>query len=274
MPLRHNARGANLLRARVHMLRPTREQLARCADDVAVLWDEAQDDPRLLRFLAPFGRPDLGRLSRTFRGASISLVEEQYPVYSTWLATMLARAGAPEPASLEALVEPQWDFSMLAPGLRLASPLDLGARRLRTLVVAGSLEAPVVHVRGQLVVAGDLTAKVVLTDGCLLVGGAVRADVVVCRAGAQPQRSREEPARPLGFQVGREVQCRVFDSARFALSCPLRAEVAVRAAGRPVTPEADERLRELMVPQVLRAGVLEPDEVKARAARGEPLFTR
>ncbi|MFZ5441541.1 MAG: hypothetical protein ACOZQL_16155 [Myxococcota bacterium] len=254
------------------MLQPTREQLERFAHDVAVLWDEAQTEPQLLRFLAPFGRPDLGRIVRTFRSATTSLVEEQYPVFSTWLAAMLARDGAGPTVELEALSEPQWSYSMLTPSLRLGSPLALGARRLRTLVVAGSLEAPVVHVNGQLIVAGDLTAKVVVSQGCLLVGGALQAELVSCAPSPAP-RDPHEPARPLGFQVGRELRCRVLDSPRFAVGCPLDAEVVVRAAGRAPTADAATRLRALLVPEVLTGdGVVRLERARELAARGLSLF--
>ena len=242
-----------------------------------MLWDEAQDHPALLRFLSPFGRPDLGRLTRRFRSAGDvnELIGEGYPEFASWLATMVLRDGLHAEQALEALVEPIRESSMLTPPLRIAAGLQLGSSRLRTVVVAGSLKTPIVRVRGaRLVVAGDLETQLLIADGCVLVGGSVIAGIVACPATQLVKRARgpAELAQPLGWQVGREVRCRVFDSPRFGLSCPVKAEVVLRGVGVPLTPEADERLRERLVPRALRGGTLDLAAITELILKGQRVF--
>jgi hypothetical protein len=129
----------------------------------------------------------------------------------------------------------------------------------------------------QLVVAGDLETQLLVADGCVLVGGSINADIVVCPASrlSAPERAVSfAPARPLGWQVGKEVRCRVFDSPRFSLGCPVKAEVVVRGVGVPTTPEASSRLSELLVPQALDEGRLNLERIAERIANGSPLFER
>jgi hypothetical protein len=197
-----------------------------------VLWDEAQDSPALLRFLAPFGRPDLGRISRRFLSSnSVSdLVSEGYPAFATWLATMVLRDGAAVNETFDALPTPQWDNSMMHGGLVLGAPLELGSTRINTLVIAGSLEAPSVRVHAKtLVVAGDLKTKLLVADGCVLVGGAVEADAVLVPAShLSRERDQFAPPRSLGLQVGREVVCRVSTApaSRSRAPCALKSSCA------------------------------------------------
>lgn len=260
------------------MLTVTPEQLARFANDVAVLWDEAQDNPALLRFLSPFGRPDLGRLVRRFRTTQSmhELIGEGYPMFATWLATMMLRDGVNAAAKHETLVPPRWDNAVMMPALELEQPLELPKSQLHTLVVAGSLTVPSIIVRdARLVVAGDLQTQLLVADGCVLVGGSVKADIVVCPASRLSEKERRgyDASRPLGCQVSREVRCRVFDSPRFGLGCPVKAEVVVRGVGLTLTPQADERLRERLVPRALKAGRLDLAAIAALIAKREPVFT-
>jgi hypothetical protein len=259
------------------LLTVTPDQLTRYANDVAVLWDEAQDNPALLRFLSPFGRPDLGRLVRRFRSTPKlhELIGEGYPMFATWLATMVLRDGLHAAAKSEMLTTPQWDTSMLTPTLELAQPLELPKSRFHTLVIAGSLKAPSIVVRdARLVVAGDLETQLLVADGCVLVGGSVKADIVALPATSLAQKEKDpyDPARPLGCQVSREVSCRVFDSPRFGIGCPVKADVVVRGVGVTPTPQADERLRETLVPLALKEGRLELGAIASLIARGLRVF--
>ena len=228
-----------------------------------VLWDEAQSDPALLRFLAPFGRPDLGRLTRTFLAAKHieELVSEAHPVFATWLATLyfreLRQVGAPA-LRIEKWVQPSWDQSALLPSLDHGAGFLLGDTRMRTVVIAGSLKAPWVHVDGAcLVVAGDLDTEVLLADGCVLVGGKVRAGVVSnsathLRAGNEQRRAQ----RALGWQVGQGVECRVFESPRFGLTCPVRADEVLSGVGLTPTVDAREKLATILTGEVIEFGGL------------------
>jgi hypothetical protein len=237
------------------------ELLDRVARDVPVLWDEAQDSPALLRFLAPFGRPDLGRIERTLRGASSleALLVEPYPVFATWLATLLKRARVTPPAvrGLEA-------------SLTLEADLSVDDARL---VVAGDLTARVVRVRGTLVVAGDVRCRLLLADGCVLIGGRLEADFVSAPATEPRRGDRRRVAGAVGLHVATALTCQVFDSPRFALSCPISARVVTRAAGLPVTPRAGERLRELLADGVsVERELVDFEQVAARLAAGQPVL--
>ena len=260
------------------MLTVTPDQLARYANDVAVLWDEAQDDPALLRFLSPFGRPDLGRLMRRFRTTKSmhELIGEGYPMFATWLATMMLRDGVAAGAKEQTLTPPRWDNAMMMPGLELTEPLELPKSQLHTLVVAGSLKVPSMIVRdARLVVAGDLETQLLVADGCVLVGGSVKADIVACPASRLSEKERRgyDATRPLGCQVSREVRCRIFDSPRFGIGCPVKSDVVVRGVGVALTPEADERLRELMVPGALKGGRLDLAAIASLIAKRKAVFT-
>lgn len=245
------------------MLPITPELLQRAAHDVNVLWDEAQSDPALLRFLAPFGRPDLGRLTRTFLSVTRieELVSEAHPVFATWLATLyfreLKQAGAPA-MRVGKWVQPSWDQSALLPSLDHAAGFLLGDTRVRTVVIAGSLKAPWVHVDGAcLVVAGDLETDVLIADGCVLVGGKVRAGVVSNPATHLRSGFEERGAqRALGWQVGQGVECRVFESPRFGLTCPVRADVVLSGVGLTPTADARERLPAILTDEVIEFGGL------------------
>lgn len=260
------------------MLKTTSAQLARYANDVAVLWDEAQDNPALLRFLSPFGRPDLGRLMRRFQTArsEYELISEGYPMFATWLATMVSREEGLAPVKLQKLEPPQWNQSMMTPTLELVTALELGQSRLHTVVVTGSLKAPMVIVRNaRLVVAGDLETQLLIADGCVLVGGSVTADIVSSPASQLTRKDRGEfdLARPLGWQIGREVRCKVFDSPRFGLGCPVKAELVLRGVGLTVTPDVGERLRERLVPDALTSSQLKLDRIAALISSGKRVFT-
>jgi hypothetical protein len=260
------------------LLTTTAEQLTRYANDVAVLWDEAQDNPALLRFLSPFGRPDLGRLTRRFNTTRSmhELIGEGYPMYATWLATMMLRDGINSSVKQDDLELPQWDQAMMMPSLELRKPLELPKSRLHTLVIAGSLEVPSIIVRdARLVVAGDLHTQLLVADGCVLVGGSVFADIVACPATrlAEKERRGYDASRPLGCQVSREVRCRVFDSPRFGIGCPVKADVVVRGVGVTVTARADEQLREQLVPRALKVGQLDLEAIATLIEKGQKLFT-
>jgi hypothetical protein len=265
------------------------EQLVRFAHDVNILWDEAQTEPALLRFLAPFGRPDLGRLTRLFSRARSrdDLISEVHPANATWLATLLARdlQGAP-PMKVRALAQPQWDSRLLMPGLELTAGLVLasepgsardttGPSRLSTLIIAGGLKAPLVDVRGGcLVVAGDLDTQVLVADGCVLVGGTVRAQVVV-NPGDQlgaPSSRDARVERAVGWQVGRAVECVVFDSPRFALSCPVKADVVLRAPNLALTADGLGRAGERLTPGLLAPPGLALEAMLSRVRRGGALL--
>jgi hypothetical protein len=236
--------------------------LDRVARDVPVLWDEAQDVPTLLRFLAPFGRPDLGRIERTLRRATSldELLGEPYPVFATWLATLLRRAQVTPPAGVRGLEA----------SLSLQGDLAVDDSRL---VVAGDLEARVVRVRGTLVVAGDVRCRLLLADGCVLVGGRLEADFVTAPATRVPSAPRRRVAGAVGLHVATAVTCKVFDSPRFALSCPVSAQVVTRAAGLPATPRAGELLRALLADGVpVEEGLVDFEQVAARLAAGQPVL--
>lgn len=270
--------GVSLVRGSTGLLSVTPEQLTRYANDVAVLWDEAQDNPALLRFLSPFGRPDLGRLMRRFRSTPQlhELIGEGYPMYATWLSTMVLRDGLHTAVTSETLTTPQWDTSMMLPSLALAQPLELPRSRFHTLVIAGSLKAPSIVVRdARLVVAGDLETQLLVADGCVLVGGSVNAGIIAVPATSLRQKEKDpyDPARPLGCQVSREVRCTVFDSPRFGVGCPVKADIVVRGVGIAGTPHADERLRERLVPRALKEGRLDLAAIAALIAKGQRVFT-
>lgn len=268
------------------MLPVTRAQLQRAAHDVHVLWDEAQSNPALLRFLAPFGRPDLRRLARLFEHArdASEIVTEAHPAFATWLATLLAREHRDVPTMrVKALREPQWDSRLLMPGMEFTEDLLLSTSmadragddttvrsRLTTLIIAGSLRAPSVVVHGaSLIVAGDLDTALLIADGCVLVGGTVRADVVTNPA---EHIGRDGTQRAVGWQVGQAVECRLFDSPRFALTCPVKADVVLRAPNLPVTPDAVERASALLAPGLLAPPGLGLAALRARVERRLPLL--
>jgi hypothetical protein len=259
------------------VLSVTPDQLTRYANDVAVLWDEAQDNPALLRFLSPFGRPDLGRLMRRFRSTPKlhELIGEGYPMFATWLATMVLRDGVHQGTKLEKLAAPQWDNAMMLPTVEIAQPVELPRSQLHTLVIAGSLNAPSIVVRdARLVVAGDLETQLLIADGCVLVGGSVKADIVALPASSLAQKEKDpyDPARPPGCQVSREVRCTVFDSPRFGVGCPVKADIVVRGVGVAGTPHADERLRERLVPRALKEGRLDLAAIAALISKSQRVF--
>jgi hypothetical protein len=272
------------------MLPVSKEQFVRASHDVHVLWDEAQTNPALLRFLAPFGRPDLGRLARLFLNATSvdDAVTEAHPVNATWLATLLARElREVPPMKVRALEQPRWETRLLMPGMEFTAPVILssetdphtsephtgdtsGRSRLRALIIAGSMRAPSVAVRDAcLVVAGDLDTQVLVADGCVLVGGTVRADVVVNPA---TRIGGGERGRAVGWQVGHAVECKVFDSPRFALTCPVKAEVVLRAVGMASTPDALERASASLQPGLVAPPSVALSVLLERVRRGQPLF--
>ncbi|MFT3713360.1 MAG: hypothetical protein QM817_37365 [Archangium sp.] len=268
------------------MLPVSKEQFARAAHDVHVLWDEAQTNPALLRFLAPFSRPDLGRLARLFLSASSveDIVTEAHPANATWLATLLARElREVPPMKVRALEQPRWDTRLLMPGMHFTEPVLLsselsdahtgdtsGRSQLRSLIIAGSMRAPSVVVRAScLVVAGDLDTQVLVADGCVLVGGTVRADVVV---NPSTRIGGSERGRAVGWQVGHSVVCRVFDSPRFALTCPVKADVVLRAVGQPATPDGIERAAALLEPGLLAPPSVAVSALLERVRRGQSLL--
>lgn len=247
------------------------ELLQRFARDVAVLWDEAQDNPTLLRFLAPFGRPDLGRIERVFESAREFelILAEIYPVYATWLAALLVRAGVAERAEHPALSR---RGNWLEPSLSVTGVVEVHAGD--KLVVAGSLDARNVVVRGGvLVVAGDVRCEVMVADGCVVIGGALSAALVGVPAERLPQVTDAwDNPQALALQVAQQVTCRVYDVARLALACPVKADVVVHALGVPVTPGAAARLQATLVPSVLGGDGVDFREVVSRLSRDLPVL--
>ncbi|MBL8911090.1 MAG: hypothetical protein JNM17_10395 [Archangium sp.] len=268
------------------MLPVTPEQLKRAAHDVHVFWDEAQSNPALLRFLAPFGRPELGRLSRAFeRATSVEeITTESHPAFGTWLAALLAREHRDvPPMRVKGLGEPQWDSRLLVPSMEFTAPMMLstsvadpaandttGRSRITSLIVAGSVKAPAVVVTGaSLVIAGDLDTEVLIADGCVLIGGTVRAKVVVNPA---EHIGRDSTLRAVGWQVGQSVECTVFDSPRFALTCPVKAEVVLRAPNLMPTPEGIDRAGQLLAAGLLAPPTLSRSALLSRVRRGESVL--
>lgn len=268
------------------MLPVSTDQLKRAAHDVHVFWDEAQSNPALLRFLAPFGRPELGRLSRTFeRAKSVEeITTESHPAFGTWLAALLAREHRDvPPMKVKSLHEPMWDSRLLMPSMEFTEPLILstsvsdpaaqntsGRCRLTSLIIAGSLRAPAVVVNGaSLVVAGDLDTEVLIADGCVLIGGTVRAKVVLNPA---EHIGRDGVLRAVGWQVGQSVECVVFDSPRFALTCPVKTEVVLRAPNLKPTLAGLDRAADLLAPGLIAPPSVNRSALLSRVRRREPVL--
>lgn len=236
-----------------------------------MLWDEAQDDARLMRFLAPFGRPDLQRVERVLREATSErdVLAELHPVFATWLATMIFRSQPGPLATLESLVA---QGRTLVNALEVRGEVVVPART--ALVVAGNLRARLIEVKGLLVVAGQVEAELLVADGCTLVGGDVRAAFVSAPASRLAlEKKRPVTPTPLAFQVAGTVRARVFDSARLGTGGPVDAEVIIHAVGAAPTVEWAQRLRELLLDPSLVSGYrLDFDEVRRRVERGTPVL--
>ncbi len=244
---------------------------AALARDVGVLWDEAQDRPRLLRFLAPFGRPDLARLERVLREATSErdVLAEPHPAFATWLAALRFRSQPGERTTVDELV-PQG--RTLLGSLEVRADLVIGENT--TLVVAGHLRARIIDVRGVLVVAGDVEAQVLVADGCTLVGGDLRAAFVSAPATRLNVRvERRRVTAPQAFQVAGAVKAKVFDSARLGTGGPVEAEVLIHAIGAAPTEQWEQRLRSLLLePALVHGGRLDFDGIRRRVERGQPVL--
>lgn len=194
------------------------------ADAVAILWDEAQERASLLRFLAPFGRPDLARLERAFRTSpSIEwLLSEPWPLFGTWLAAAVVRLRLEVPQAPRSFLPRS---EVRKQGLRLESG--------QTLVVAGDLSVPefLIDKDARLAVAGTLTVKTLASRGLLLVQRQLRAHTIAIGELDQAHR----PAERLGYagvQVGERVVAQVLDCPRFAIACPVDCDGVIRLGGR------------------------------------------
>lgn len=242
-------------------------RLARFCEEVAVLWDEAQDHPALLRFLAPFGRPELPRIVRLLKESASErdVLAEAYPVFATWLATLVHREGKRAPSQLsgpEALHSPT-----LFGALEVKGPLQLDARD--AVVIAGSLKAPVIRSQGLLVVAGEVSCSCLIADGCTLIGGDLQADVVsvpATRLSASPKGNSSN----IAFLVAGQLRAAIYDSPRLAPGGDVDAEIIIRGAGLSATDEWQARARARLVdPSAVKAGRIDFEALVARAARGE-----
>ncbi len=194
------------------------------ADAVAILWDEAQEQASLLRFLAPFGRPDLKRLERAFRTApSIDwLLSEPWPLFGTWLAAAVVRLRLEVP-------QPPRSFLPRSEARKQGLRLESG----QTLVVAGDLSVPelLIDQDARLAVAGTLTVKTLASRGLLLVQRELRGHTIAI-AEPPPVQRPTESLRYAGLQVGERVVAKVLDCPRFVLSCPIDCDGVVRLAGK------------------------------------------
>lgn len=88
----------------------------------------------------------------------------------------------------------------------------------------------------------------------------------------ESDRLPHEVVGSLGCQVGRQVRCRIFDSPRFGVSGAVNAEVVVRGVGVRPTANAHQRLRELLVIEVLTDTGLHLPELARRITQGLPVF--
>jgi hypothetical protein len=210
---------------------------AALAEAVAILWDEAQERPPLLRFLTPFGRPELRRLETVFRGApSIAwLLGEPRPELATWLAAATVRLGLAMPGVAPV---PEHRNAFVPGPLTREAPLVVteGA----SVVVAGDLSAPaiVVDSGARLVVAGTLTCQTLASRGLVLVQQRLVGHTVVIGPPIGMPSSR-----PVGWQVGEAVKAQVLDSPRYGLSCPVESDGVIRLVGRTPDRQAAERAR-------------------------------
>lgn len=207
------------------------------AEAVAIVWDEAQERPPLLRFLTPFGRPDLRALERAFRDApSVAwLVSEPRPVLATWLAAVTVRLGLVLPGLLPM---PENRNAFLPASATRADPIVVPPDA--SLVVAGDLTAPsiVVDSGARLVVAGTLSCQTLASRGLVLVQQRLVAHTI-----AIGTPLGMPAARPVGWQVGESVTAQVLDSARFGVACAVDSDGVVRLVGRPPDRNAVERAR-------------------------------
>lgn len=246
-------------------------QLARFCEEVAVLWDEAQDHPALLRFLAPFGRPELPRIVRMLKESASErdVLAEAYPVFATWLATLVYREGKREPSQLpgsEAVRSPTLFGSIEVKGPLLLEPRD-------TVVVAGSLKAPVIRTQGLLVVAGEVTCSCLIADGCTLIGGDLHADVVSVPATSLRRDSTlKGSTSSIAFLVSGQLHAALYDSPRLAPGGEIDAEVVIRGAGLTATKDWQARAKARLVDaSMVKNSGIDFDALAARAARGEAL---
>lgn len=222
------------------------ELLNAIAEAVPILWDEAQEQPALLRFLAPFGRPDLRQLERAFRAApSIDwLLSEPWPLFGTWLAAALVRLNLELPRPVDTRSN-----EFIGGSMTRADLVDLPGGR--SLVVAGDLEAPAVILEPgeRLAVAGDLTVDTIVSSGLVLVQRSLRAHTVVIADLTDPPGNSP---RLVGWQVGESLTAQVLDSPRFGLACPITCDGIVRFAGKTPDPLARERARQRLTKPVWR----------------------
>jgi hypothetical protein len=223
------------------------ESLKAIAEAVPILWDEAQEQPSLLRFLAPFGRPDLRQLERAFRSApSLDwILSEPWPLFGTWLAAALVRLQLQLPHPVDTRSN-----EFICRALVRDDLVDLAGGR--SLVVAGDLRAPAVIVEpgARLAVAGDLTVDTLVSSGVVLVQRSLRAHTVVITDLTEPPGNSP---RFVGWQVGESLTAQVLDSPRFGLACPITCDGIVRFAGKIPDPVARERARQRLTKPVWRA---------------------
>lgn len=219
-----------------------RELLQAVANAIPILWDEAQEQPALLRFLAPFGRPDLRQLERAFRSSpSIDwLLSEPWPLFGTWLAAALVRLNLEAPARVDTR-----SHQFIGESITNAGLIDLESGR--SLVVAGDLEVRslIVDAGARLAVAGDLIVDTLVSSGVVLVQRTVSAHTVVIADLPEPGHHQ----RYVGWQIGESLTAQVLDSPRFALACPITCDGIVRLAGRSPDPlDAERALQRLTTP--------------------------
>ena len=224
-----------------------RELLQSVANAIPILWDEAQEQPALLRFLAPFGRPDLRQLERAFRSSpSIDwLLSEPWPLFGTWLAAALVRLHLELPKPVDTRSN-----EFIGGSLARAELIDLSGGR--SLVVAGDLKVPalIVEAGARLAVAGDLSVDTLVSSGVVLVQRTVRAHTVVI---ADLSDTASFTQRYVGWQIGEALAAKVLDSPRFALACPITCDGIVRFAGRTPEPLAVARAQQRLTSPVWRA---------------------
>jgi len=222
------------------------ELLRAVADAIPILWDEAQEQPALLRFLAPFGRPDLRELERAFRSApSIdSILSEPRPLFGTWLAAALVRLHL----ELSAPVETRSN-EFIGGSLTRADLIDLAPGC--SLVVAGDMKAPalIVGVGARLAVSGTLSIDTLVSSGVVLVQRRLQAHTVVIAGLTDPPGYSP---RFVGWQVGEALTAQVLDSPRFALACPITCDGIVRLAGKSPDLLQSERARQRLTAPVWR----------------------
>ncbi|MBL8917256.1 MAG: hypothetical protein JNJ54_00205 [Myxococcaceae bacterium] len=210
---------------------------AALAEAVAILWDEAQERPPLLRFLTPFGRPELRRLEREFGSApSIAwLLGEPRPELATWLAAATVRLGLAVPGIAPV---PEHRNAFVAGPCSREAPLFV--TEASSVVVAGDLSAPaiVVDSGARLVVAGTLTCQTLASRGLVLVQQRLVGHTIAI---GSPLGAPS--ARPVGWQVGEAVRAQVLDSPRYGLTCPVESDGVIRLVGRTPDRASVERAR-------------------------------